>query len=82
MITKLAVKWLTYRLKKDPSFWIAYQANIAMAFYDVVMKELNEVKESDQNYKLSNHLLRLSNEAADNFMNLWTGKRFDEKGIK
>ncbi len=34
MLAILAVRWLTKRLRKDKGFWIAYQANIAMAFYD------------------------------------------------
>lgn len=34
MITKLAVKWLTRQLKKDKSFWYAYQSNIAMIISD------------------------------------------------
>ena len=34
MITKLAVRWLTWRLRKDKGFWMSYQANIAMIIYD------------------------------------------------
>lgn len=33
-ITKWAVKWLTWQLRKDKGFYVLYQANIAMAFYD------------------------------------------------
>ena len=33
-LTMLAVRYLTYQLRKDKSFWMAYQANIAMAIYD------------------------------------------------
>ena len=34
MITKLAVKWLTYKLRNDLEFWRVYQANIAMKIHD------------------------------------------------
>ena len=40
MITKLAVKWLTRRLRKDKELWYAYQSNIAMAIYDNMNKYL------------------------------------------
>jgi hypothetical protein len=34
MITKLAVRWITRRLRKDKELWFAYQSSIAMAISD------------------------------------------------
>lgn len=34
MITRLAVKWITKRLREDKALWYAYQSNIAMAISD------------------------------------------------
>ena len=38
MITKLAVKWFIRQLRKDKTFWYAYQSSIAMTIYDNVKK--------------------------------------------
>lgn len=34
MITKLAVRWITRRLRKDKELWYAYQSSIAMTISD------------------------------------------------
>ncbi|MDD5519166.1 MAG: hypothetical protein PHV98_07435 [Candidatus Omnitrophica bacterium] len=64
MITRWAVKWLTWQLRKDKGFYIAYQANIAMAFKDEYSRS---VKPEDTQIDLHG----IANRAADNFMNLW-----------
>ena len=63
MITKFAVRWLIYQLKKDKALWYAYQSNIAMSIYDNVQKyfplrtgELPECKCEDKNTDY--HLLK------------------------
>lgn len=67
MLTKLAVMWLTYQLRKDKGYWISYQANIAMAFYDEYSRS---VKFGDTQIDLHG----IANRAAENFMQLWTKK--------
>ena len=63
MLTKLAVKYLTWQLRKDKDFWRAYQSNIAMAMYDAFCRNTNlEGAE----------LHKICNEGATDFMNLWT----------
>ena len=62
----IAVGILTKALREDPGFYIAYKANIAMAFYDEVQRR-NEYKTIK---KIDWH--ELSNVAAENFMQLWT----------
>jgi hypothetical protein len=68
MITKLAVKWLTWQLRKDEGFWIAYQANIAMSFYDRFWKYFPE---KTIPYP-TDVVLAYCNDAANDFMKLWT----------
>lgn len=72
MLTRLAVTYLCRRLKKDPGYWAAWQANIAMSFYDVAIKELNTVKQSDTDYNFATQLDRVSNQAANKFLALLT----------
>ena len=70
MITKLAVQWLTWQLRKDKDFWMAYQANIAMAIYDNANKYF-PLKTDPQG---SPTLLEFCNICANDFMKLWTHK--------
>lgn len=67
-LATLAVKYLTWRLRTDKNFWTTYQANIAMAVYDVLLRETN--LDSVVAHKICN-------EGATNFMNLWC----DVKGV-
>jgi len=73
MITKLAVTWLTWQLRKDKDFWRSYQANIAMAFFDA----FNQAQEKSDKGIEPLDLHTVSNEAANNFMKLWTRKDID-----
>ena len=68
MITKLAVRWLTWQLRKDKGFWLTYQANIAMAIYDNVQKYF-PLKTDPSG---SPTLQEFCNICANDFMKLWT----------
>lgn len=63
MIIKLAVKYLTSRLRKDKDLYRAYQANIAMAMYDAFRRNTNME---------NSELHKVCNEGATDFINLWT----------
>jgi len=67
MITKLAIRWITWRLRKDKSWWISYQSNIAMVIYDNVNKyfPLTTGKHSPT-------LNEFCNICANDFLKLWT----------
>ena len=67
ILTKLAVKYLTWQLRKDSSFWFSYQANIAMIIYDNYNKyfPLTTAKNSPT-------LDEWCNICANDFMKLWT----------
>ena len=67
MITKLAVKWLTRRLRKDKGFWISYQSNIAMTIYDNYERYFPLTTG-----KGSPTLHEWCNICATDFMELWT----------
>ena len=67
-LTSLAVWWLTRQLQKDSGLWIAYKANIAMAFYNEFKKQYGKL------YADHIDILQTSNTAAENFLKLWTGK--------
>ena len=67
IVTSLAVKWLTWQLRKDKGFWKAYQSNIAMCVYDNLSKNLPLTTG-----KGSPTLHELSNMCANDFMYLWT----------
>ena len=67
MITKLAVKWLTWRLRKDKGFWITYQANIAIVIQDNYNKYMPLTTG-----KNSPTLNEWCNICATDFMELWT----------
>ena len=63
MMTKLAVRYLTWKLGKDNELWFSYQSNIAMIIYDNINKyfplrtsEAPECKCEDKNTDY--HLLK------------------------
>lgn len=61
-----SLKVVTNTLKSEPEFFMTYQANIAMAFYDAYQGARKT------NKYISNFLLRhIANQAAKNFLNLW-----------
>lgn len=60
-----AVKTLTKALKKDPSFFNAYQANIAMQFKDEYAR-----KRRTKSYMNSQDIHKIANKAAQSFLNL------------
>jgi hypothetical protein len=70
MLTKLAVRWLTYQLRKDAHFYFCYQSNIAMAIYDNCRKYLPLTTK-----KKSPTLLEFCNICAKDFMDMWIKKR-------
>lgn len=69
MITRLAIKWLTWRLRKDQDFYRSYKDNIAMCIYDNANRyfPLTTAKSSPT-------LHEFCNICADDFMKLWTRK--------
>ena len=69
MITKLAVRWLTWQLRKDKDFWFAYQSNIAMQIFDNYNKYFPLTTG-----KSSPTLLEFCNICANDFLKLWTRK--------
>jgi hypothetical protein len=70
MITKLAIKWITWQLRKDKSWWYSYQSNIAMAIYDNYQKYMPLTTG-----KSSPTLKEWCNICAKDFLNLWTGSK-------
>ena len=60
---KSAVDILRRALREDSDFYYVYQANIAMAFYDEVLR-------NDHKYLSHKRLHEISSEAAKNFLNL------------
>jgi hypothetical protein len=67
MTTEEAVKHLTQELKKDPSYRIGWQANIAMAFYDSAYQYR---KTKNVKYLSMVDIHKIANDAANNFLNL------------
>ena len=67
MTTQEAIAHLTQKLEKDPSYRIAWQSNIAMAFYD---KARQYKKEKRKKYLSMVDIHIIGNEAAINFLNL------------
>lgn len=60
------IKKLVKALREDKGYYIGWQANIAMSFYD-------EVRRNKDVCKVSHHNLhRISNVAAKNFLDLLT----------
>ena len=62
-----AVKVLTQAIKEDPDFYIAYQANIAMQFYDEYRRRRKD-KGSSLNIT---EVHEVANQGAKNFIDLW-----------
>ena len=70
MITKLAVRWLTWRLRKDNMFWYGYQSNIAMIIYDRLHKYYPHSADNVE----SPTFHEFCNVCANDFLKLWTRK--------
>lgn len=73
-----SVKIVTRAIKEDPAFYIAYQANIAMAFVDacsinrtvgLIVSQENTLVNKD--YILMEDIHKLANVAAKRFLELW-----------
>ena len=58
-----AFKKVFKKLKNDKELYYAWQANIAMQFYD-------EFRRCKKKYKNNNDIHTIANEAAKNFLNL------------
>jgi len=67
MLTKLAVRYLTYRLRKDEELWIAYKASIAMSIWDTYYK-YHPIQTQEERKKFCNT-------SAEEFLNLWTKRK-------
>jgi Tfp pilus assembly protein PilF len=67
MTTQEAVAHLTQELKKDPSYRIGWQSNIAMAFYDSASQYK---KKHGKKYLSMVDIHIIANDAANNFLNL------------
>ncbi len=65
--TEEAIAHLVMELSSDPSYRIGWQANIAMAFCDAVAQYR---KRSGKKYLSAVEIHKLSNDAANNFINL------------
>lgn len=63
-----AVETLVMALKEDAGLYIAYKANIAMAFYD-------EFKRNGEYFCKGEVLHKISNQAAVNFLKLLCSER-------
>ena len=70
MFTKLAVRYLTKKLKKDKDLWYAYQSNIAMVIYDNLqwMSGDSPLARAKADPKLH----EFCNKCANDFLKLWT----------
>lgn len=71
MLTKLAVRWLTYKLRKDKELWYVYQSNIAMVIFDRVERYYPYLR-LDKDYSPTLH--EFCNMCANDFLTLWTKK--------
>ena len=67
IITRMAVKWLTWQLRKDNQLWYAYQSNIAMTISDNMNRyfPLTTGKASPTQHEFCNI-------CANDFLKLWT----------
>lgn len=72
--TMIACRVLTRALRKDKGFYIAYQANIAMAFYDEFRRQCKTEEMTLLLNKLGVNMHDLCNEASTNFMKSWIRK--------
>lgn len=66
MLTKLAFKYLVYKLKKDKSLWFSWQSNISMVIYHNFKKYYPELL-SEQKF-----LVDVCNKCAKDFLILLT----------
>lgn len=73
---KDAVLEVTEAIKADPDLYIAYQANIAMAFYDEAHKYKKSIETDIGDYEMIefNDLHELANNAAKRFLDLWCSR--------
>ncbi len=62
--TKEAVEKLVQELRQDESYWITWQANIAMAFKDEWQKTYDELGHPSTRL----HIHNIANKAAENFL--------------
>ena len=68
MITRLAIKWITWRLRKDKGLWLSYHANIAVSFIDEYKRAVKRMEEGIEPFDI----YTVANNAATYFMKLWT----------
>lgn len=79
--TKDAVDKICEELKADDGYFIAWRANIAMAFVDNFRWEMEKFPNKDDFYQYvfeGDGLLNISNTSAINFLNLLTYTRNNE----
>jgi len=69
MITTLAIRWLTWRLRKDKDFWESYQSNITMVIFDRLYRYYPDLKNKEFAFNIE-----FCNLCANDFMELWTRK--------
>ena len=67
---KEAVQTLIKALKEDPSYYISWQANIAISFYDAYNKNWEELNKYREGTPEKPDILTVANIAADNFLKL------------
>ena len=72
LLTRLAIWWVTKQLREDPGWYVSYQANIAMAFYDECKLAglVNTKQEGDEVKSIH----KIANRAATKFMDMWIRK--------
>ena len=75
---KKAIQIVIKEIKNDEGLKQAYQANIAMSFYDAMRSGINEPNQLllEMNAEAFKHkswiqIHKISNQAAENFLNLW-----------
>lgn len=70
----IASRWLTYLIRNDKWFYLAYQANIAMSFYDEFQRKCTDAEVLQLLNQKNISIHDISNQAAINFINLWIGR--------
>lgn len=73
---KNALEIVTDSIRNDKELRRAYQANIAMSFYDAMRCGISEPRQLLLEINTDSHqswikIHKISNQAADNFLNLW-----------
>ena len=74
---KEAVELLCAELRDDPSYYISWKANIAMAFKDLITYgkiSPHIYQEKDLAIYTQEQIHEIANQAADNFLKLLSGK--------